>query len=66
MVGATSTLGLSAKETTPTLTSLGTLWRNCVTDARTVAIPDSLIDPLRSMRRIVDRSTDEADCAFAG
>ena len=29
-------------------------------------MPVSLIDPLRSMRRIAERSTEEADSAFAG
>ncbi len=29
-------------------------------------MPVSFIDPLRSMSRMVERSTDDADCALAG
>ena len=56
VVGATSTPEVEANETTPTLTSSGTVARNSLTAARTVAIPEASIDPLVSMTSIVDRS----------
>ena len=42
------------KDTTPILTSLGTLARKALTAARTVAIPAAPMDPLVSMRSTVD------------
>ena len=60
VVGSTSMPEVSANDTTPTLTSAGTLARKSLTADRTVTIPDAFIDPLVSMTSIVVRCVSSA------